>query len=128
MRDSFKLPDTLVIMGSILLLMMLLTWIIPPGEFQRMEVDDRTLIEPGTYSAADFSGQSFTDLLLSPVKGFIEAAQIIAFVVIVGGAFQIIQRTLAIQASLQHMAAHARRFPARKKWIIPLLTFFFSLA
>lgn len=128
MRDSFKLPDTLVIMGSILLLMMLLTWIIPPGEFQRMEVDDRTLIEPGTYSAADFSGQSFTDLLLSPVKGFIEAAQIIAFVVIVGGAFQIIQRTLAIQASLQHMVAYARRFPARKKWIIPLLTFFFSLA
>ena len=124
----FKLPDALVIMSAILLIMTLLTWIVPPGSFDRTEVNGRIVVQPGTYSSDDFSGQGLFDLLLSPVKGFMSAAQIIAFVLIVGGAFKIIQKTGAFQTGLENMVRFAEANPTKKKYIIPLLTLFFSLA
>lgn len=124
----FKLPDTLVILGIILLLMTLLTWLIPPGEFDRIESGSRTLVVPNTYEKVSFSGQSLFDLALSPIKGFIAASQIIAFVLIVGGSFQVIQRTKAIEGGLQQMIRFAEKNPKRKNLIIPLLTVLFSLA
>ncbi|MEQ8241160.1 MAG: YfcC family protein [Cyclobacteriaceae bacterium] len=125
---KIKLPDTLVIMSGILLVMTILTWVIDAGEFERVEVDGRTLVVPGTYTEVESSGQGIADLLISPIKGLIGAAQIIAFVLVVGGAFQIIQKTDAIQAGLQRMVKYATDYPSQKHFIIPLLTILFSLA
>ncbi len=125
---NFKIPDTLVIMGVILVLVAGLTWIIPPGEFERMEKVGKTVVIPGTYTSVEFAGQSLFALILSPIKGFIAASQIIGFILMVGGAFQIIQKTESIQAGLSQMIRYAERHPRQKNLIIPLLVFLFSLA
>jgi uncharacterized ion transporter superfamily protein YfcC len=127
-QNTFTIPDTLVILGFILVFVTILTWIVPSGEFERVTQDGRTIVVPDTYSTVSSSGQGFIDLILSPIKGFIAASQIIAFVLIVGGAFKIIQHTQAIEGGLQNMLRFAERHPAKKHLIIPLLTILFSLA
>ena len=82
-----KSPDSLVIVSAILLLFVLLTWIVPAGEFDRAEVNGRMVVVAGTYHKVDAEPQGFWALFRAPLRGFESAADIIGFVLLVGGAF-----------------------------------------
>lgn len=127
MKKSFKFPDTLIILFVILVIFTAFTWIIPAGEFQRQEIDGRLVVIPGSYSGVNASPQGFGDLFMAPVKGFIGAAQIIAFVLFVGGAFSIMRKTGAIDAGLQRLILVSSRNPSVKRWVIPIIMTLFSL-
>ncbi|MGK7396398.1 MAG: YfcC family protein [Candidatus Cyclobacteriaceae bacterium M3_2C_046] len=123
-----KLPDTLIIVLSILLIFTALTWIIPAGSFDRELVNGRELVVPGSYQPASSNPQGFFDFLKAPVQGFISAAQIIAFVLIVGGAFSILNRSGAIDAGLRKIIDISLKYPRYKKLMVALLVVLFSLA
>jgi uncharacterized ion transporter superfamily protein YfcC len=122
-----KSPDSLVIISGVLILFTILTWIIPAGEFLRQEVNGRMLVVPGTYQETVSAGQGIFDLLLSPFKGFKAAAEIIAFVLLVGGAFQMLTATGAIDAGLFKILEIAKKNPSSRSWIIVVLMSIFSL-
>jgi uncharacterized ion transporter superfamily protein YfcC len=122
-----KSPDSLVIISGILILFTILTWLIPAGEFLREEVNGRILVVPGTYQETISSGQNIFDLLMSPFRGFEAAAEIIAFVLLVGGAFQMLTSTGAIDAGLFKILEIAKKNPASRSWIIVVLMSIFSL-
>ncbi len=126
--SKLKAPDSLVIISVILVLFTLLTWLIPAGEFLREEVNGRLLVVPGTYSEIASDAQGIGDLLRAPFEGFVKASHIIAFVLLVGGAFQMLTATGAIDAALFKVLAKAKKSPSSKGWIIALLMSIFSLA
>ena len=79
--------------------MTILTWIVPSGEFDTEETaDGRTVVISGTYHEVESNPQGVDDLFTSPIKGIIDAAETIGFVLIVGGAFGVINRTGAVEA------------------------------
>ncbi|MBK6266886.1 putative basic amino acid antiporter YfcC [Marivirga sp. S37H4] len=123
-----KLPDTLIIIFTILVIFTLLTWLIPAGEYQREVVNGREVIDPDSFSFVEAEPQGLFDLLQAPIAGFQSAAQIIAFILLVGGAFSIINATGAIDAALQYVVSYSYRYPASKKWILPIIITLFSLA
>lgn len=123
-----KLPDTLIIVLTILLIFTALTWIIPAGQFERAEVNGRELVVPGTYQEVERNPQGFFDFLKAPIEGFISATQIIAFVLIVGGAFSIVTRSGAIDAGLKKIIDLSLQKPRYKKLMVALLIVLFSLA
>lgn len=123
-----KSPDALVIISVVLLLFMGLTWIIPAGEYAREIVDGKTIVVAGTYEAVESNPQGVGDLLTAPIKGIVGAAHIIAFVLLVGGAFSILSATGALDAGLGSVLKYARKNPGMRHMIIPLLMIFFSLA
>ena len=123
-----KLPDTLIIVLTILLIFTALTWIIPAGEFERAEVNGRELVVPGTYNEVERNPQGFFEFLKAPIDGFISAAQIIAFVLIVGGAFSVVNKSGAIDAGLKKIIDLSLRRPRYKKLMVALLVVLFSLA
>ncbi len=127
MKRIQKFPDTLLILLAILAVFTLLTWIIPAGEFARADRDGRTVVVPGSYHAVDPQPQGLGAFLMAPARGFAGAAQIIAFVLLVGGAFSMLARTGAIDAGLYSVIALTRRRPAMKQFVIPLLMVAFSL-
>ena len=47
-KKPFKIPHTYVILGIIIVIMAVLTWIVPAGEFDRVvdEASGRTLVVP----------------------------------------------------------------------------------
>lgn len=122
-----QFPDTLLILAAILALFTLLTWIVPAGEFDRVEQQGRTMVLPGSYQAVEAHPQGLGAFLMAPIRGFVGAAQIIAFVLLVGGAFSMLARTGAIDAGLRSLVDLTRRRPAMRTWVIPLLMVAFSL-
>jgi uncharacterized ion transporter superfamily protein YfcC len=123
-----KFPDTLIIILGIMLVFIALTWIVPAGEFERTEVDGRQVIVAGSYQEVEANPQGLWAFLKAPIKGFISAAQIIAFVFLVGGAFGIVTRTGAIDAGLQSIIRFSQQHPRYRHWILPLVITLFSLA
>jgi len=125
---TVKIPDTLVIVLSILLIFISLTWLVPAGEYARKVVNGTNLLVPNSYQEVSPNPQGVTDFLKAPIRGFIDSAQIIAFIFIVGGAFGILNRTGAIEAGLQSIVRLNFSYPRYKKLLIPLVMTLFSLA
>jgi len=123
-----KSPDALVIISLVLILFTILTWVIPAGEYAREVVDGRTVVMAGTYEAMEASPQGLGELLVAPIKGFVGAAHIIAFVILVGGAFSILTATGALDAGLGSVLKYAERNPSSKHFVVPVLMVIFSLA
>ncbi|MDZ7267133.1 MAG: TIGR00366 family protein [candidate division KSB1 bacterium] len=122
------IPHTLVLIFSIIVLMGALTWVVPAGEFARAEKQGRTVVVPGTYQRTTPQQQDLADMLAAPIRGFVEAANIIAFIFIAGGAFGVVAATGAINSAIAASTRALERRPSLRLLIIPLLTTLFSLA
>ena len=48
-----KTPDTFAIILSILVLAAVMTWIIPGGEYARVEKDGRTIVDPTSFQTVE---------------------------------------------------------------------------
>jgi len=122
-----KIPETLVIVFSILVLMVCSTWVIPAGSFDRTKLESgREVVVAGTYHQIEKNPQGVWQLLQAPLKGFEKAAEIIAFVLLVGGAFSLLMSTGAIDAGLIRIIQYAQ---AHRNWryiMLILLMFVFS--
>lgn len=123
-----KFPDTLTIILAITVVFIALTWIVPAGEFDREIVNNSEKIIAGSYKQVPASPQGIDAFLSAPIKGFMSASQIIAFVFLVGGAFSIINATGAINAGLYSVIAFSKKKPQYKIYILPLLVILFSFA
>jgi uncharacterized ion transporter superfamily protein YfcC len=127
-----KTPDALIIVAVILVLVIASTWVIPAGSFDRIEKDlgDRTVtvVVPGTYQPQEASPQSIFTAFTAPLKGITSAANIIAFVLLVGGAFSMLMKTGAIDAALHKILERAKKHPGNSLAVIPLLMLVFAFA
>lgn len=126
-NPKIKLPHTLVIIFSIIVLMAIFTYIIPGGEYDRTEKEGRTVVVHDSFHRVENKPQGVDGILLAPYRGFLGAAEIIAFVIIVGGAFSVIQRTGAINAIIRSVAAAHSKSRLLRNLLIPILMIIFSL-
>lgn len=123
-----RFPHTLTIILFIMIGLIILTWIVPSGEYQREELNGRLVVVPGSYERIDGNPQGLWAMLTAPIKGFVSAAQIIGFCLIVGGAFGMLNRTGAITAGLTSILKFSERKPQYRKFVVPVIMVFFSLA
>ncbi|HSM34945.1 MAG TPA: hypothetical protein VK837_00995 [Longimicrobiales bacterium] len=125
--------DTTLLIFGMVALATVLTWIVPAGSFAKEVitvpgVGEREVVVPGSFAFLDESyPQGLMALLTAPIRGFIEAADVIGFVLIVGGAFGVLQATGAVASGLRRLAAAAERSPALRAAIIPFFMTLFSL-
>ena len=124
-KRRLKVPHTYTIIFCIIILMTILTWIVPSGQFDTMEnADGRTVVIAGTYHEVGSNPQGILDLFTSPIKGIIDAVETIGFVLIVGGAFGIINKTGAVEAGI---GKAAKAFGKKELFIIPICMILFGL-
>lgn len=118
-----------------IMLIAALTWIVPSGEFERQELTTTggniaSTVVPGTYQAIDKVSdqrdlrQGLFDVLSAPAKGIVHAADVIAFVLLLGGVFGIITRTGALDRGLQVLAT---KLADRGIFVIPIMMTLLSL-
>ncbi len=116
-KRNFKVPHTLVILFSMVVLAQLLTYVIPAGSFDRVETaTGRMQVVPGSFHLTpDVPAVSpFVSLTAIP-KGFSAAHEIIFFVFIIGGLFAVLRATGSLEAG---MASLLRRWGDRPFWLI----------
>lgn len=124
---KIKLPHTLVLIYSMVILTVIATWLVPGGEYQRVEKDGRTIPLADSFSFTERHPQGLGALFISPIKGFIQASSIIAFLFVVGGSFSVIQKTGAITAFIHNISLKFGRSKALRVLLIPITMTIFSL-
>ena len=134
-KIKWAMPHCYALIFFIIILVALLTWCIPSGSFDYHSVtlpggETKTLVIPGSYHLLDKVSsegdlrQGIAAVLAAPMEGIIKAADVVAFVLLVGGAFGIILRTGAIERGL---VALAERLAGKGILVIPIAMTLFSL-
>ena len=107
-----KIPHTYTILASIIVLCAVLSWIVPAGEYDRVVSDvngvKRTVIVENSFHRVEPSPQTW-QVFASLLDGFEMQAGIIAFLLIIGGAFQILNDSKAIDAGILSFLRSSRR-------------------
>lgn len=108
-----KIPHTLVIIFSLIIFCATLTWLVPAGEFnyQTIEVNgvSRSVVVDNSYHGVEKSPQTW-QIFSSFLEGFERQAGIIAFVLIIGGAFQILNSSRAVDSGIYSFLNLTKRF------------------
>jgi len=124
---KIKLPHTLILIYIIVVLTVIATWIVPGGEYQRIEKGGRVIPVADSFQFVAHNPQGLGALFISPIKGFVEASYIIVFIFVVGGAFAVIQSTGAISVFIHNLALKFGESRALRMFLIPVMMTVFSL-
>ena len=107
--NGIKVPHTLVIIFSIIILMAIATYIVPGGSYDRVIADvngqSKTVVLNGSFHYVENEAQGLFSVMQAPISGLEQSAEIIAFLFIVGGAFSLITRTKAIDSAIARVVS-----------------------
>ena len=120
-----KVPHTFVIVFFIIVIAAVLTWIIPPGKYVTEQVGDETVMTfyyadqlpeggPSTLREASGTGEFHAEpqtwqVFSAFYKGFVKQANIIVFILIIGGAFWIMNKSKAIDMGIMSFLKFTKR-------------------
>ena len=113
-----KIPNTYVIIAALIVLCAALTWFVPGGTYVTGE--DGTL----SYERVEAAPQTW-QVFSAVYHGFVKQAGIIIFILVVGGAFWLLNATGAVTAGISRFIARVGR---QDKWVLVAITVLFSLA
>jgi uncharacterized ion transporter superfamily protein YfcC len=114
---KFRVPHTYVIIFALLVLCAVATWFVPGGQYVQSPEGLSYEVVPSVPQ----SWQVFTAIY----HGFVKQAGIIVFILVVGGAFWLLNATGAVSAGIGRFIARVGR---RDKWVLVGITLLFSLA
>jgi uncharacterized ion transporter superfamily protein YfcC len=113
-----KFPHTYVIVFFIILLAAVTTWIVPAGEFSRQTIETngnkREVIQTDSYHQVDQQPQTW-QIFSAFYKGFVRSPKIIVFILILGGAFWILNESKAIDAGVNTFLLKSKKL--EKYWL-----------
>jgi uncharacterized ion transporter superfamily protein YfcC len=124
-KKKVHVPHTYVILFSMIIIMAILTYVIPAGQYQKVEAPDgRMIVDPNSFANVEANPAKPFDVLKAVPKGLAGAQNIVFFIFIVGGAFNLVNSTGAIEAGISKMALSLK---GKEKLMIPLILFVFSV-
>jgi uncharacterized ion transporter superfamily protein YfcC len=120
-----RLPHPVVLLGGAVLVAAALTWVLPSGEYDRRDdpATGRRIAIAGTYHRTERAPVGPFAAAVAIPRGFVAAADVIAVVLFVGGAWVVVDRLGTLPAVV---AALVEWFAGRGLWIIPIVSLFFA--
>jgi uncharacterized ion transporter superfamily protein YfcC len=114
MRRAFRVPDTLVLLFGMMVVALVATWLLPPGQFETALTETgRAVVVPGTYALVEDARTLMPWELLTVIpRALADAQDIIFFVLIVGGAIRVLRATGTIDAILGAVLRRVGHSPA----------------
>ena len=117
-----KVPHTFVIVFFIIVIAAVLTWIIPPGKYVTEQVGDETVmtfhyleelneggVSTGSTTAEYHAEPQTWQVFSAFYKGFVKQGNIIVFILIIGGAFWIMNKSKAIDMGIMSFLKFTKR-------------------
>jgi len=126
-KIRIKVPHTYVLIFSVMLIMAFCTYIIPAGEYTRIQdpATGKMVLDPASFHLVKQAPISFFNFFKAIPNGMSAASKIIFFVFLVAGAFNIILSTGAVEAGIGNIA---KKVQGREKILIPIILGVFSIA
>lgn len=138
-KKKRTIPHAYVIVFSIIVLSAILTWVMPGGEYERTTktLEDghtKEIIEPGSFHEVENEPQTW-QIFSAMFKGFVKQSNIIIFILMIGGAFWIMNESRAIDVGILSFLKKSRklerfkffRFIGVDNLIITLIMLMFSI-
>ena len=126
-KFSLNTISAFAILFCIMLIVAIFTWIIPAGEFERVANEaagGRMTVIPGTYQTIESSPVGPFQFFILYFEGFIDAADIIFFIIFSSSYVFLLTKTGALNAMT---GAMLRKIGSRDHLIIPLFMIFFAI-
>lgn len=132
-QPGFRFPSAFTILFALIVLVAILTWIIPAGQYERVtsEALGKDVPVAGSYAPTEANPQGFFDVILAPIAGFYDPVEYVAnaidvslFVLVIGGFIGVVTASGAIDAGI---ARAMIRLKGRENWMIPILMALFAL-
>ncbi|HJR17950.1 MAG TPA: hypothetical protein VJ808_13955, partial [Gemmatimonadales bacterium] len=123
---SFRFPHPLALMVGCILVAAALTWVLPAGKYERREdsATGRSVVVPGTYGPVEPKPVGPLGAIVAIPKGMVDAASVIALILLIGGSFTVIDRTGTF---LRLVNGLVRRLKNRSLLVIPVASLAFAL-
>lgn len=122
---NIKVPHTYVLIFMIIIAAALLTHIIPAGQYDRVKnAAGITVVDPVSFHYTDSSPAGVMDVLNAVPAGLRSVSSLVFFIFIIGGIFQILNCTGAINIVINKMS---KTFDGKEEFIIPVFLFTFSI-
>ncbi|SHK99768.1 Uncharacterized membrane protein YfcC, ion transporter superfamily [Anaerocolumna jejuensis DSM 15929] len=128
-KFKFALPHVYTLAFVLIIVFAIMTWILPSGQFQRELIDtpagEREVAISGTYKVIEKISNDGTDLrqglleiLMAPTRGIQAAADVVAFILLIGGTFQILTKTNAMNMGIRRVI---RKLQGKEVLLIPIV-------
>ena len=123
----FKVPHTLILLLSMMVVALIATWLVPQGFFTTtLSESGREMVVAGTYqTVAERHYLTPWDLLQAIPRAFAAAQDVIFFVLIVGGVLAVARATGTVDALIGRLLERHGKKPQR---LIFMVVFCFALA
>lgn len=122
-RES-RFPNGFVILFAIVILIGILTYIVPAGEYTRVEVDGKEVIDPESFHYIDQSPVAIFDFFKAIPIGINDAAMLIIMILLIGASIRIFDNSGAIRAAIFKIIDVIGK--ERSGWLLTVLMLFFG--
>ena len=125
-KKSLEGINPMLFLVVVMIIVVIASYLVPAGSFERVydAAVDRDIVVPGSFQYAEQNPIGFFDLMMSLTLGIQNASYIIAFLLIIGGMFAIMDGTGAINAGLANVVRATR---GKELIMIPVLMTVFGL-
>lgn len=114
-----------LILVTIMIIAAIVSYLIPAGEYARIPGPlGRTMIDPETFTFIERPGFSLLKLVTAIPRGFVDSANVVILVFMIGGSFGVIKSTGIIEVGV---SALTKRFVGKGIVIIPILFTVFAV-
>ncbi|TGE27926.1 YfcC family protein [Hymenobacter metallicola] len=122
---TLRFPHPLVLLVGFILLATLLSYVLPAGEFTRHAdaATGRDVVVPGSYHRVPATPVSPLDAMVDIPKGMADAASVIFFVFLTGGAFTVVDQTGALRRGVDWLLGKLR---GQEVLVIPIISLLFA--
>ncbi len=121
-----EIPHVFAILLILMVVALIATWLIPSGSYERVPLEgtSRMIVDPESFHYTEkewLTPWKFMTLILDGLTG---AAMVAFAVIIIGGAWEVINATGAIAGAVKSLS---RKFKKRDYMLFPVLMFVFAL-
>lgn len=122
---KLRLPHPLVLLLGCVLVAAALTWVLPAGAYDRRDdpATGRQVAVAGTYHAVPAAPVGPFAAVVGVARGLVAAAEVVVVILLVGGAWTVVDRTGALAGAVAWLAV---RFARRRRLVIPIIALAFA--
>lgn len=104
-RRKPAFPDGMLIVLGVIILCVIVTWFIPSGQYDRiLDASGRQIVDPNSFHYIESEKISLLRIPHFIVEGTIAQAEMIFFLLTIGGCYEIVMHTGVLQAIIARMA------------------------
>ncbi|AOT73265.1 YfcC family protein [Geosporobacter ferrireducens] len=123
-KKKMKFPHAFVLLFSIIAIVGILTYIIPAGAFDRIDVNGRQVVDATSFHYIDPTPVGVFDIFMAIPQGIQAASALIIMILLIGGAIRVFDGTGAIKAAIFRLTKIIGE--ERSHWVLAAIMLFFG--